>query len=70
MLQACIPSNTYSVSGHSETKKLQDMLPQIINQLGAENVDQLRDIAQGMEQKEPKKEASKDEEIPETETFE
>ena len=33
-MQASIAANTYVVSGHAETKKLQDLLPGIINQLG------------------------------------
>merc|ERR1719199_552037 len=32
-VQASIAANTYVVSGHAETKKLQDLLPGIINQL-------------------------------------
>eukprot|EP01001_Neometanema_parovale_P012291 NODE_8572_length_694_cov_64.024518_g8315_i0.p1 GENE.NODE_8572_length_694_cov_64.024518_g8315_i0~~NODE_8572_length_694_cov_64.024518_g8315_i0.p1 ORF type:complete len:138 (+),score=42.91 NODE_8572_length_694_cov_64.024518_g8315_i0:84-497(+) len=47
-VQASIPNNTYVVSGHSETRQLQDMLPSIMGQLGAENVDQLRQIAESM----------------------
>ena len=33
-VQASIAANTYVVSGNCETKKLQDLLPGIINQLG------------------------------------
>merc|ERR1712205_283920 len=38
-VQASIAANTYVVSGPSQTKKLQDMLPGIINQLGQDNLD-------------------------------
>lgn len=37
-VQASIAANTYVVSGHAETKKLQDLLPGIINQLGPDNL--------------------------------
>eukprot|EP00295_Goniomonas_pacifica_P034355 CAMPEP_0175976686 /NCGR_PEP_ID=MMETSP0108-20121206/44651_1 /TAXON_ID=195067 ORGANISM="Goniomonas pacifica, Strain CCMP1869" /NCGR_SAMPLE_ID=MMETSP0108 /ASSEMBLY_ACC=CAM_ASM_000204 /LENGTH=114 /DNA_ID=CAMNT_0017306599 /DNA_START=8 /DNA_END=348 /DNA_ORIENTATION=+ len=33
-VQASIGANTYVISGHAENKKLQDLLPGIINQLG------------------------------------
>ena len=62
-VQASIPSNTYVVSGHSETKKLADMLPGIMNQLGVENVGQLKNIHQSMGGK-------ADAALPETEDFE
>ena len=45
-VQASIAANTYVVSGPSQTKKLQDMLPGIINQLGQDNLDYLKKIAQ------------------------
>ena len=41
-VQASIAANTYVVSGPSQTKKLQDMLPGIINQLGQDNLDYLK----------------------------
>ncbi|CAM9937775.1 unnamed protein product [Ectocarpus fasciculatus] len=44
-VQASVGANTYVVSGQSETKKLQDLLPGIINELGQENLDQLKEIA-------------------------
>eukprot|EP00994_Dinema_validum_P004980 NODE_3069_length_601_cov_244.028986_g2566_i0.p1 GENE.NODE_3069_length_601_cov_244.028986_g2566_i0~~NODE_3069_length_601_cov_244.028986_g2566_i0.p1 ORF type:complete len:160 (+),score=62.24 NODE_3069_length_601_cov_244.028986_g2566_i0:55-480(+) len=64
-VQASIPSNTYVVTGKNETKNLQDMLPTIINQLGTENVEQLKNIAKGFN---VAKETA--DEIPDTESFE
>jgi hypothetical protein len=43
-VQASIAANTYVVSGSSETKKLQDLLPGIINQLGPDNLEDLKKI--------------------------
>ena len=43
-VQASIAANTYVVSGNCETKKLQDLLPNIINQLGPDNLEDLKKI--------------------------
>ena len=45
-MQASIPSNVFVVSGHSDTKPLQDLLPGIASQLGAENLLALKKIAE------------------------
>ncbi|KAL3131912.1 nascent polypeptide-associated complex beta subunit [Trebouxia sp. C0009 RCD-2024] len=45
-VQASIAANTYVVSGASQQKKLQDLLPGIINQLGPDNLSHLKKIAQ------------------------
>mmetsp|Transcript_11109 Transcript_11109/g.16570 ORF Transcript_11109/g.16570 Transcript_11109/m.16570 type:complete len:161 (+) Transcript_11109:70-552(+) len=46
-VQASVGSNTYVISGRPETKKLQDLLPGIVNELGAENMDSLKAMAAG-----------------------
>jgi len=43
-VQASIQANTYAVSGQAETKKLQDLLPGIITQLGPDNLNDLKKI--------------------------
>ena len=43
-VQASIAANTYVVSGNCETKKLQELLPGIINQLGPDNLEDLKKI--------------------------
>ncbi|AQK65023.1 Basic transcription factor 3 [Zea mays] len=45
-VQASIGANTWVVSGTPQTKKLQDLLPSIINQLGPDNLDNLRRLAE------------------------
>lgn len=45
-VQASISANTYAISGHSDTKQLQDLLPGIINQLGPDNLANLKQIAE------------------------
>ena len=45
-VQASMQSNTYVVSGRGETKKLQDLLPGIINQLGPDNLANLKALAE------------------------
>ena len=44
-VQASIAANTYIISGHSETKPLQDLLPGIVSQLGMDNLSQLQSLA-------------------------
>ena len=50
-VQANIGANTYVVSGHSETKALQDLLPGIIPQLGQDNLQNLKKIAEAYSKK-------------------
>uniref|UniRef100_A0A7S2XXE3 Nascent polypeptide-associated complex subunit beta n=1 Tax=Fibrocapsa japonica TaxID=94617 RepID=A0A7S2XXE3_9STRA len=45
-VQASINANTYVISGMSETKQLQELLPGIINQLGPDNLANLKQIAE------------------------
>ncbi|KAJ3680242.1 hypothetical protein LUZ60_016520 [Juncus effusus] len=45
-VQASIAANTWVVSGSPQTKKLQDLLPSIINQLGPDSMDHLRRLAE------------------------
>lgn len=47
-VQASIQSNTYVVSGTAATKKLQDLLPGIISQLGPDNLQNLKKIAESL----------------------
>lgn len=43
-VQAQISANTYVISGSAVTKSLQDMLPKIVNQLGADNMPQMKSL--------------------------
>ncbi|KAK1427055.1 hypothetical protein QVD17_15737 [Tagetes erecta] len=45
-VQASIAANTWVVSGSPQTKNLQDILPGILNQLGPDNLDNLRKLAE------------------------
>lgn len=44
-VQASIAANTYVVSGDCETKALPELLPGILNQLGPDNLENLKNIA-------------------------
>merc|ERR1711865_662317 len=44
-VQAAISANTYVISGPSDTKPLQDLLPSIVSQLGMDNLSQLQSMA-------------------------
>lgn len=48
LVQASIPSNTYVVSGSTEVKRLEELLPAILTQLGPESMDYLRAYAESM----------------------
>lgn len=43
-VQAQISANTYVISGSAVTKPLQEMLPSIVNQLGADNMPQMKTL--------------------------
>merc|ERR1712203_1233243 len=45
-VQASVQSNTFVVAGHGETKRLEELLPGIISQLGPDNLANLKRIAE------------------------
>lgn len=40
-VQASVPANTFAITGQSETKRISDMMPGILNQLRPENLTNL-----------------------------
>merc|ERR1712060_802599 len=46
-VQAAVQANTFVVSGNGENKRLEELLPGIINQLGPDNLMNLKRIAEG-----------------------
>ncbi|ESP05630.1 hypothetical protein LOTGIDRAFT_181421 [Lottia gigantea] len=44
-VQASLAANTFAVTGHAEMKQIADMLPGILNQLGAESLSSLKKLA-------------------------
>nr|VDC65995.1 unnamed protein product [Brassica rapa] len=52
-VQASIAANTWVVSGSPQTKKLEDILPQILSQLGPDNMDNLRKLAEQLKKQPP-----------------
>ncbi|KAL2498592.1 basic transcription factor 3 [Abeliophyllum distichum] len=52
-VQASIAANTWVVSGSPQTKKLQDILPQIIHQLGPDNMENLKKLAEQFQKQAP-----------------
>jgi len=44
-VQASVAANTYVISGMNETKPLQDLLPNIVSQLGMDNLSALQNMA-------------------------
>merc|ERR1712060_268127 len=45
-VQASVAANTYVITGHGENKRLEELLPGIINQLGPDNLVNLKRIAE------------------------
>ncbi|XP_031373531.1 nascent polypeptide-associated complex subunit beta-like [Punica granatum] len=75
-VQASIAANTWVVSGTPTTKKLTDILPGIFNQLGTDNLENLKKLAEQLKKQGPGGADAKeedDDEVPELvagETFE
>merc|ERR1712071_450151 len=44
-VQASLTANTFAVTGHAENKQLTEMIPGILNQLGAESLTHLKRLA-------------------------
>jgi len=44
-VQASLPANTFAITGYAQIKQMTQMLPGILNQLGAENLSYLKRIA-------------------------
>jgi len=44
-VQAALPANTFAVTGHAENKQITEMLPGILNQLGADSLTHLKRLA-------------------------
>merc|ERR1711955_178695 len=49
-VQASLAANTFAITGHAENKQLTEMLPGILNQLGAEGLNNLRRLAERLPQ--------------------
>ena len=46
--QASLAVNIFTITGHAETKQLTEMLPSILNQLGADSLTRLRRLAEAL----------------------
>merc|ERR1712121_168921 len=44
-VQASLGANTFAITGHAENKQIAEMLPGILNQLGAESLSSLKKLA-------------------------
>ncbi|KAL4617543.1 transcription factor BTF3 [Arapaima gigas] len=68
-VQASLAANTFTITGHAETKQLTEMLPSILNQLGADSLSSLRRLAEALpkqpgEGSAPLAAGEEDEEVP------
>lgn len=68
--QASLATNTFAITGHSETKQITEMLPNILQQLGPEKLTQLKKIASNFASTSGAAGAEDDDDVPElTENF-
>merc|ERR1712039_89879 len=63
-VQAAVQSNTFVVTGHGENKRLEELLPGIISQLGPDNLANLKRIAEGFAAQNEGNATAEDEDIP------
>jgi len=49
-VQASVTANTYVISGNPQTKKVSDLMPGIITQMGPDSLASLRRVAEQMQQ--------------------
>lgn len=67
-VQASVPSNTFAIHGAAQEKDLGELMPNIISQMGAENIEQLRAYAEQLAKSGalgPVSKEAEDDEIPE-----
>ena len=67
-VHAAVPSNTFAIYGHGEDKELTELVPGILNQLGADSLASLRKLAesyQNMSKEAGAKDDEDDDDIPE-----
>src|SRR5208282_610480 len=51
LVHASVPANTFAIYGHGEEKELTELVPGILNQLGADSLATLRQLAESLQQK-------------------
>jgi nascent polypeptide-associated complex subunit beta len=51
VVHASVPANTFAIYGHGEEKELTELVPGILNQLGADSLATLRQLAESLQQK-------------------
>lgn len=69
-VQASLAANTFAITGHAENKQIAEMLPGILNQLGAESLSSLKKLASSVanaagENKQSTGSVDEDDDVPE-----
>ncbi|XP_078574515.1 transcription factor BTF3 homolog 4-like isoform X1 [Branchiostoma floridae x Branchiostoma japonicum] len=71
-VQASLAANTFAITGHAENKQLTEMLPGILNQLGADSLSNLKKLAESLPSQDffspfsaPTATAGEDDDVPE-----
>merc|ERR1719168_257415 len=63
-VQASIAANTYVVSGTCEVKKVVEMIPQILPQLGPDNLENLKNFATQFQQSKAAAQEDEEDDVP------
>lgn len=66
-VQASLPANTFTIVGHTETKKISELLPTIVNQLDSEDLERLKKEMSSFATKKEVDEEGKPSDVMETE---
>jgi nascent polypeptide-associated complex subunit beta len=53
VVHASVPGNTFAIYGHGEEKELTELVPGILNQLGADSLQTLRQLAEQLQKNQP-----------------
>ncbi|XP_059090558.1 transcription factor BTF3 homolog 4-like isoform X2 [Tigriopus californicus] len=64
-VQASLAANTFAVTGHAENKQITELLPGILNQLGAESLTHLKKLASSATGAGEGQDANDDDDLPE-----
>jgi nascent polypeptide-associated complex subunit beta len=49
LVHASVPGNTFAIYGHGEEKEITELVPGILNQLGADSLATLRQLAESIQ---------------------
>jgi nascent polypeptide-associated complex subunit beta len=73
VVQASVPSNTYAIYGSAQEKDASELIPDVLQSMGPESIEQLRKLTEQLKANDPATKEAEDDDIPdlvEGESFE